>query len=294
MGIDAFDVVGTLTTSPDIPPRYEQNDANFSYGGPWATATQTQASGGNLTVLNSLGSATATFTGTYLSLIGKTGPSYGKAKVTLDGVTTTMIDLYRPADAHKQSVYNTGILPLGPHTVTVEWTGTKNGAASNYNVGVDAFDVLGTVTLAPPAPAFPTRYQQSDAFITMLGMWSYAGTSSASGGSYVYTGTAGTRATVTFNGTGLSWLATTGNNYGIARVSLDGGPLQYVDFYTAGTEYLKEVYDTGALAARRPYAGDRARWHQECGFFRIPDRHGCVRHIRDAHRCTEPDAISAD
>ncbi len=247
IGLDAVDVVGTITPSPDIPPRYGEANTNLAYGGPWSVTSSSLATDGSLKLLNSPGSVTATFTGTYLAWVTKTAPTCGKAKVTLDGGGSTMVDLYSAAEANRQIVYNTGFLAPGAHTVTIEWTGTKNGAASNYQIGADAFDVIGTLTLAPPAPAYPTRYQQNDALITYLGTWAGSSVASASGGSIISSSATDGQVTICFHGTGLALLANTGPNLGIAAVTLGGVPEPPVDFYSVGTLYQQEVYDTGPL-----------------------------------------------
>jgi SpoIID/LytB domain protein len=248
VGIDALDLLGSLVPSPDIPPRYEQDDANFSYGGPWILSTIAAASGGSQQTLNSLGSVTVTFTGTYLAWVGKTASYYGKARVTLDGGTPIMVDLYSPVEAYKQTLYNTGLLAPGAHTVTIEWTGTKNGASSYYQIAVDAFDIVGTVTAAPPAPPVPNRYQQSNPYITYLGPWISGSTALASEGSFVYAYPAASQAIVRFHGTQLSLLANTSRWYGVARITLDGGPAVYADFYSATSLWHQVVYNTGVLA----------------------------------------------
>ncbi len=247
IGLDAIDVAGTLKVSPDRPPRYEQDDAHFSYGGPWNTSVIGSASGGSQETLNSLGAVTVTFEGTYLAWIGKTASYYGKARVTLDGGTPTLVDLYSPSEAYQKKLYDTGLLASGPHTVTVEWTGLKNPASYYYQIAVDAFEVVGTLTQAPPAPDYPTRYQQSERMITYLGEWFWADSASASGSSLMYA-LPGTQATVCFSGTSLTWLATTGPWYGKARVSVDGGPVEVVDLYSPATLYEQAVYNTGTLA----------------------------------------------
>jgi SpoIID/LytB domain protein len=247
VGVDAFDVVGVLTQA-EGPTRTEQSDTDFSYGGPWSTFATSSASGGNLSYVSAPGLVTVTFTGTYLAWIAQTSPYHGKAQVTLDAGAPVMIDLYSAGSLYKQSVYNTGLLIDGPHSVVIEWTGTKNGAASGYVVDVDAFDILGNPTPAPPAPPVPTRYEQTDWRLTFLGYWSAGSSASASAGSYLYSNSTGSAATVCFNGTSLSWLATTGPGYGVATVTLDGGAPSSVDFYTATTLYGQEVYNPGPLA----------------------------------------------
>ena len=88
---------------------------------------------------------TVTFVGSYLSWIAKKSPVYGKAKVTLDGGTPVVVDLYTAKEVWKQKVWETKTLVPGTHTVKIEWTGTKNSAATDTNIGVDAFDVIGVL-----------------------------------------------------------------------------------------------------------------------------------------------------
>jgi hypothetical protein len=57
-----------------------------------------------------------------------------------------VIDLYSPTSVFKSSVWNTGTLASGTHTVRIEGTGTKNASATNTYVGIDAFDVVGTLS----------------------------------------------------------------------------------------------------------------------------------------------------
>jgi hypothetical protein len=90
-------------------------------------------------------SVTVNFTGTYLSWIGIKGPLYGIASVSVDGGTAQPVDLYSPSSVFKTSVWNTGTLASGTHTVKITWTGTKNPSATNTYIGVDAFDVVGAL-----------------------------------------------------------------------------------------------------------------------------------------------------
>jgi RHS repeat-associated protein len=52
-----------------------------------------------------------------------------------------MVDLYSESTAYQQSVWDTGTLTEGTHTVLIEWTGTKNEASSGTTIGVDALDI---------------------------------------------------------------------------------------------------------------------------------------------------------
>ena len=144
ISIDAFDVLGTLDQATALPPtRYQQADSHFVYAGTWATFTTTSASGGSYTRANTSGaSVTVSFTGTYLAWIATKGTTLGKAYVSLDGGTAVSVNLAASAVAYQQSVWNTGTLTAGAHTVKIWWDTTNT--AGKY-ISVDAFDVLGTL-----------------------------------------------------------------------------------------------------------------------------------------------------
>ncbi len=74
----------------------------------------------------------------------KKSPFYGKARVIVDGGTPVYVDLYSASDQYKKTVFNTGLLANGSHTLTIECLGTKRPAAKGTYIGVDAFDVIGT------------------------------------------------------------------------------------------------------------------------------------------------------
>ena len=107
INVDAFDIAGTVTQAPAAAPiRFEQNDGHFAYTGTWTTSSTSSASGGNFRFANSAGSSvTVTFIGSYLSWIAKKSPVYGKAKVTLDGGTPVIVDLYSAKELWKQKVW---------------------------------------------------------------------------------------------------------------------------------------------------------------------------------------------
>jgi hypothetical protein len=69
---------------------------------------------------------------------------YGKAKVTVDGGTPTIIDLYSPSPLWKQKIWEKTLVP-GTHTLKIEWTGTKGSGATDTNISVDAFDLIGVL-----------------------------------------------------------------------------------------------------------------------------------------------------
>ncbi|OFW61538.1 MAG: hypothetical protein A2133_12775 [Actinobacteria bacterium RBG_16_64_13] len=137
----------TTTTIAIVPPsRYEETESHLVYAGAWSTTADGSASGSSFLFANSSeASVSVTFEGTYLAWIAKKAPVYGKATVTLDGKNLGTIDLFSASIGWQQKVWGTGTLKSGLHTVTIAWTGTKNTAATDTNIGVDAFDVVGAL-----------------------------------------------------------------------------------------------------------------------------------------------------
>ncbi len=141
--------VTTATTTAKAPvvKRFEQGDAGLAYVGTWKTnAWAPAASARSFRYANSVGSSvTVTFTGTSFVWVTKKSPVYGKARLILDGGAPTIVDLYSAKEVWQQKVWQSGTLSSGTHTVTISWTGTKNPAATGYNIGTDAFDIAGTL-----------------------------------------------------------------------------------------------------------------------------------------------------
>jgi cell wall-associated NlpC family hydrolase/N-acetylmuramoyl-L-alanine amidase len=249
IGVDAFDLIGTLEQAPG-PVRYQQSDSHLVYAGKWLKWYSTTASGGSYNYAVSTAKVTVTFAGSYMAWVGEKGPLYGKAKVTLDGGTPLTVDLYSATYLHKQVVYNTAVLPDGPHTVTIEWTGAKNPSATNALVGVDAIDIMGALTdgtTTPPGPTL-TRYEETDPKVGYIGSWSTTSNAAASAGDCAYANAAA-KQVVSFKGTSLTWIAKKSSAYGIANVTLDDKPSVPVDLYSPTTVYQQSVYQTGQLAA---------------------------------------------
>ena len=85
---------------------------------------------------------TVNFTGTRLSWIATAGTTLSKAYVSLDGGPAQNIDLARTAVAYQQSVWNTGTLVKGQHTVKIWWDPSN---ATGKFVSIDAFVIEGTL-----------------------------------------------------------------------------------------------------------------------------------------------------
>jgi hypothetical protein len=191
------------------------------------------------------------FTGTYLSWVGIKGPLYGKAKVTVDGGTAQVVDLYSPTSVFKSSVWNTGTLASGTHTVRIEWTGTKNASATNTYVGIDAFDVVGTLSQAVATTSGPTvlRYEETNSHLAYTGTWTTWSTGYVSGSSCKYSNLTGAAVNLQFTGTYLSWVGIKGPLYGKAKVTVDSGTPEVIDLYSPTSVFKSSVWNTGTLTS---------------------------------------------
>ncbi len=65
--------------------------------------------------------------------------------MTLDGGNPVTVDLFSAGTVYAQKVWETGMLVPGTHTIRIEWTGSKSSGATGTNIGVDAFDIIGTL-----------------------------------------------------------------------------------------------------------------------------------------------------
>ena len=232
------------TAGPGQPPDWFHGSRSRVWSD--ATATFNRSAGAR---------ATVAFNGTGISWISFRSFWAGIARVYVDGTFVSEIDLFLPRCTPEQKLqgcideddeaiaFTASGLPAGPHTLTIEVTGTRNPAAEDNAVVVDAFDI------APPGPVPVTGTRIEEASnATFTGAWSQGDTTGAwSGGTAAISDTAGARATMTFTGTEFRWVGRRGPQGGIARVFLDGALQAEVDQYFA-TNVQAVVYTATGLA----------------------------------------------
>ena len=102
--------------------------------------------------------------------------------------------------------------------------------------------------ISAPAPAVTERIEQDSPAVSAAGPWSPNQQSAHSGGSAALAMDAGAMVTVTFSGTGVSWLGYRDEWSGIANVYLDGVFKGSVDTYTPGSEAQATLYSVASLA----------------------------------------------
>ncbi len=166
VNIDALDVAGTLTKATLAV--VEQSDPRIAYRGTWNVSPTSSASGGTFNSASAQGSsATIFFTGTAVRYVATTGPSFGRATLTLDGGSPVSVDLYSSSLRYKRVVWSAIDLSAGNHVLTINWTGQKNTRAKATAVNLDALMVAavptspasggeGTTTTVQPSPTTTT------------------------------------------------------------------------------------------------------------------------------------------
>jgi len=144
--VDAFDVLGVSATSNVMasPGRNEETSPAVTYvGNSWIFGNTGRPWSGSTASLGWLQGQRAmlNFVGTGATWIGWRGPFSGIANVYLDGMLIATIDAYSPSEQIQAALWSVSGLAYGLHVLTIEVTGTKNPAATDRFVTVDAFDV---------------------------------------------------------------------------------------------------------------------------------------------------------
>jgi hypothetical protein len=243
VGMDAIETDGTLATVSFC----EQSDARILYKGAWSGYSSTPFSGGSYYYTKTAGTMiTIPFSGQRLDWIATKGPVYGIANVSVDGGGAVPVDLYAPTYEYKQIAYSTGLLTSGAHTMTITYTATKNGSATDTYINADAFQVVGTFTPA-------TRFDQTNAKFVWTKTWSLGSSIYCYGSSQRYVNTSGASVRINFTGVSLTYIATKAASMGKAYVSLDGGTAVLIDLYNGATVFQQKVWSTGALTPGNHY-----------------------------------------
>jgi hypothetical protein len=237
----------TVTVSNNAPPpppttRVEETDPSIAYTSGWTQDGSRTWSGGSAAFSTTPGAqATFTFTGPSVTWIGGRAPGTGVARVFVDGAFLAEVDTYSKTEEIRVSMFTASGLANTSHTLTIEVTGQQNAAATAAFIIVDAFDVP-SVTVS--------RLQETDPDVSYsLANWLTGDTSrSWSAGIAALSSTPGAQATLTFTGTGISWIGARGPQTGIARVTLDGVVLPLVDTYAPAEQIQAEVFAQKGLA----------------------------------------------
>ncbi|PPG87751.1 hypothetical protein C5C00_10165 [Rathayibacter rathayi] len=131
--------------APVIPGEgtYQNNSVFVTVTGTWSTLTGGGDSGGAIGYSNSAGaSATLRFTGPGVSWVSRLTASSGINEMLVDGVVVASVDRYSATTRSGVTVWSSGALPAGQHTVTLRRGSTRNPAATGATLILDAFVVV--------------------------------------------------------------------------------------------------------------------------------------------------------
>ena len=104
----------------------------------WTTSSTGTAWGTTRYAKTKAATAVYNFTGTDVAWVSSRGPKRGKAKVYIDGVLRTTVDLKSTTAKSSVIVFAADGLAAGPHTIKIYVKGT----AGRPRVDVDGFIVL--------------------------------------------------------------------------------------------------------------------------------------------------------
>jgi Chitobiase/beta-hexosaminidase C-terminal domain/Bacterial Ig-like domain len=120
---------------------------------------------------------------------------------------------------------------------------------STYQYRVRATDKAGNTSAYVAGPTFRvTVAQESSAAIVDTGTWTTASLTGAYGGKVQHASVSGAKATLTFSGRDVAWVAQKSANRGRADVFLDGVKVATVDLYSSTTQARRVVFQADGLS----------------------------------------------
>jgi len=268
-----------FATPPQVsaPTRFEESHEAVQWTGAWSTNPLAVNSGGGARLAMDAGSeATFTFSGSSASWIGYRDEWCGEAEVLVDGVRQAMVDTYSTPAQAQATLYTTGALGEGRHTLTIRAKGTHNPRSGGSWIWVDAFTVSGSGLterpsvsgqpgfVLPPDPTARSRsaardsnrprrgvrsaaLDESNSAAAWTGAWSTNQLSTHSGRHARLSMDPSARVDFTFTGTGVSWIGYRDEWSGIAEVFLDGKLQTTVDAYSATARPQVELFAIDGL-----------------------------------------------
>jgi len=121
------------------PARYQETTTKATYRGTWRTARTSSASGGHERYTTHKGASVSfRFTGRAVGIVAPKGTSRGSAKLYVDGVYVSTVNLHRSSFTPRNVVAARSWLRSGTHTIKLVALGT----AGHPRIDIDAFLVI--------------------------------------------------------------------------------------------------------------------------------------------------------
>lgn len=241
------------STPPPATVTFTDNPASASVvysGSGWTHAADPLYFNGTKSISATIGSSVQyTFSGTNVSLFGRSGPGYGKMNVRIDAGTPVLIDCYWGLDLWRREMFRATGLTNATHTVTVT-VAAKNPAASANNIAVDYFQVIPVTPAASPVVTTVDNPASAGVVAYSSGWTFLTGNSSFYAGTRAFSSTVGNYVDFTFTGTGARIYGTKFSSYGKLSVSIDGGAATVVNCFQPGLnyDYMVKLFEVNGLS----------------------------------------------
>ena len=166
----------------------------------------------------------------------------------MDGVSKGVISLYSSSTRVQQILWRAVGLGPGEHEVEIRALGSAGSGSKGERVGIDGFDVSGTV-LSASLPAQFSPVEEDDARLSSSGVWSTAANTSMSSRGYTYSSDDEGVLNVTFEGTGLRWIGPRSPGHGVANVYVDGAYRATPSQYANSKLYRQQIWSVSGLTS---------------------------------------------
>jgi subtilisin family serine protease len=222
---------------------YESTASELAYSGSWTKESNSNSSAGSYHSSNKSGSNMQfVFNGTGIRLSALKDSLQGYVKVTVDG-TSKLINLNSSSKEYNSIIFEKTGLSSGRHILKIEWTG-QTGSKSNKAATAMNFD---TITVFGGISSYVIEENHNT--LKKSGTWETSKSSTYSGGSAMYSGTAGRSVELAFTGNGIKVLASKALNRGLFDVYIDGKFVKSINTYSSNTIRKAVVFEKTGLTS---------------------------------------------
>ena len=187
----------------------------------WGSRDDPRAMGGSYRWERRVGASISLgFSGSTVTLWTVAGPTFGRARIEIDGTYRTTIDRYRPSFAVVPRTFTRS--GHGAHTLQVSLVAPGPSHPGAFGTGVDGIADVNGMRRTPAGVA---------------ARWGAETAASAAGGRYVVSSVAGARASFRFRGPAVTITTATGPRFGRAEIWLDGTLKRRIDLSGATTTF---------------------------------------------------------
>ena len=243
----------------------------FDYGSGWISQTRNASYENTLHYTNAdKRSADFEFTGDRFQIFSQVGPGGGVFDVWINGEVVATVDTYSPTKKHQVLVYSSPILVPGFQDVRVRTKSASdaNPASSNSWVHIDYIQYNETV---PNGYVIDSIHHDID----YDNEWDFHERDEAYFNIVSFSKVSNTRASYTFNGSGVKIFSRKNSGGGRCQVRLDGELIDTIDLYSSTWLDKAEVFNMQNLSSGShtiEFVVDGTKNSNSTNFFCVIDR----------------------